>query len=358
MPFIQYVEYKPKPKAAALIVQCNRILDEMSDRGYTLTLRQLYYQLVTENLIENNIKSYNSLKGIVSSARDGGMIDWNHIQDRGRSVRSFPHWDDPGDFIRHVVPQFRVDRWEDQPRRIEVWVEKEALVDVVARPARQWDVPYFANKGYVSASAAWAAGRRFMRYGFDQQDVTILHLGDHDPSGIDMTRDITERLWQYSRMTEDDSEGHQDDTNTSGDPHRVDIQIRRLALNMDQVEDLNLQPNPAKLTDSRAPDYCRQFGEDSWELDAIPVERIEQIIADAIQEIVDQDRYDARVELEQDYDRQMRDLPPNWDEVTSFLRAFDYDRDEARSFLRENDPDHEDEDDFRENDPDHEDEDD
>ena len=346
MPFVEYKQYRPKEAAQDLIIHCNRILDNMTEKGYTLTLRQLYYQLVTENRIPNTDKSYDRLKGVVGKARDGGMIDWNHIQDRGRSLRSVAQWDDPRDFIRHVVPQFRTDHWEGQLRRVEVWVEKDALAEVVGRPSRRWGVPYFPNKGYVSASAAWAAGQRFQRYGLMGQDVVIIHLGDHDPSGIDMTRDVTERVRQYSSLTASVVADYQNEMGTSNRPRSVHIEVRRLALNLDQVNELQLQPNPTKLTDSRAPDYVDQFGTDSWELDAIPVEQIDELISNEIQSIMDQPLYDARVQLDSEYSRQLNELPPNWDEVIRFLQAIDYDSAAAIEFLNDQlGEDHDDQDD-------------
>lgn len=334
MPRIEYVRYRPKPDTMVLIGHCNRILISMADRGYTLTLRQLYYQLVTENLIPNNVRSYNNLKSVVSSARDGGLIDWDHIQDRGRSVRSYAHWDDPQDFIRSVVPQFRIDHWAGQPHRVEVWVEKDALVDVVAIPASRWQVPYFANKGYLSASAAWEAGRRFMRYSLRGQQTIILHLGDHDPSGIDMTRDISERINTYARLTPDYEEEYRAIHGNVEVPD-VNVEVRRLALNFDQVEELGLHPNPAKMSDSRAPDYVTQYGNDSWELDAIPVERIDQIIDEAVASIVDRELYESSRSLEAYYNTNLRRIPSNWFALNSFLNILEDHNYAASQFLSE-----------------------
>ena len=261
-----------------MIRQCNEILQEYQDDGYTLTLRQLYYQLVAADSIPNSQKSYKRLGDVVSRARDGGLIDWNHIVDRTRTVMSRPVWDDKTDFMESVIPQYHHDFWKDQPTRVMVFVEKEALAEVVSRPARRWDVPYFANKGYLSASSVWNVARNMMLHNDDRcKHFIVLHLGDHDPSGIDMTRDIQERLNLYA-----------------GTKSAPVIEVRRIALNMDQIDLYDPPPNPAKATDSRFESYRKQFGDESWELDALTPRVIDSLINDAIEDIVMFDMWQDR----------------------------------------------------------------
>jgi hypothetical protein len=125
------------------------------------------------------------------------MIDWNHIQDRTRYVRTHPSWDTPGDIIESAPQRYRVDVWEDQPEHVEVWVEKDALVGVVQVACDEVRVPYLSCRGYVSQSEMWSSAMRLRHIIESGRNVTILHLGDHDPSGIDMTRDIEERLGNF-----------------------------------------------------------------------------------------------------------------------------------------------------------------
>lgn len=89
---LEYVPYNPSPASLILIDRCNTILEDYSKQGYSLTLRQLYYQLVAKDIIPNTQKSYNRLGAIVTKAREGGLISWGHIVDRTRNVRSRPHW--------------------------------------------------------------------------------------------------------------------------------------------------------------------------------------------------------------------------------------------------------------------------
>jgi len=149
--------------------------------------------------------------------------------------------------------QFRIDKWATQPRRIEVWIEKDALVGVIEGVCTELDVPYFSCRGYTSQSEMWVGAQRLAAHWRKaKQNPLILHFGDHDPSGIDMTRDIQARLQEFS-------------FGTAGHP----LELRRLALNMDQVELYGPPPNPAKLTDSRCEAYMEEHGNESWELDAL-----------------------------------------------------------------------------------------
>jgi len=272
MPKIQYITWNPNSDTIAIVDKANEILEEYVQQGYDLSLRQLYYQFVARDIIPNTQKSYDRLGRIVSQARDAGMIDWSRIQDRGRATHSLPHWASGEDFLQNVAPQFNLDRWEGQSTRCQVWVEKDALSGIVARAATAWDVAYFANKGYVSSSAIWAAAQYFLHSECDHW--VILHLGDHDPSGIDMSRDIEKRLNLYTSRPEYGQ--------TS-----VEIEVRRIALNMDQVLSYSPPPNPAKMTDPRSKDYRREFGNDSWELDALEPNVIVTLIEEEIQDVLE-----------------------------------------------------------------------
>jgi hypothetical protein len=173
--------------------------------------------------------------------------------------------------------KYRIDLWADQPVRPEVWVEKAALEGVVGTICGELRVDYFACRGYNSQSEQWRAGRRFARYLGKGQRPMVFHLGDHDPSGIDMTRDNRDRLGLFA-----------------GYP----VQVVRLALNMDQVERYRPPPNPAKTTDARFADYQQQFGDESWELDALPPETIRDLIKDAVLRVRDENLWDAALKQE------------------------------------------------------------
>ncbi len=224
MPKIAYIEKNFRQATLETIKTANAIIEEYAAQGFDLTLRQLYYQMVARGYIENSLRSYKNFGNVVNDARLAGLVDWGHIVDRTRNFRANGHFRNPGDIMRAAVNSYQVDKWERQRFRVEVWVEKEALKGIIDRVCRPLDIPYFACKGYTSQSEMWAAARRLMHWRDRGQTPIILHLGDHDPSGIDMTRDIFDRLALFAG----------------------EMQVDRLALNWNQVEQYNPPPNPAK----------------------------------------------------------------------------------------------------------------
>lgn len=299
MSYICYVEKSFRGEALEIIETANRIIQSYQAQGYELTLRQLYYQFVARDLIPNTEKSYKRIGSIISDARMAGLISWKAITDRTRNLQGNSHWSNPSDIIRAAASSFKLDLWETQPYRVECWVEKDALIGVVGRICQQWDVPYFACRGYTSQSEMWAAGQRLKRYYDAGQTPYILHLGDHDPSGIDMSRDVVERLELFM-----------------GD----DIDFQRLALNYAQIETYNPPPNPAKTTDSRAGSYISQFGNESWELDALEPSIISSLIETAVTAVVDNEKWEQRKQLQEDYRDLLKTTSNRWPQVQSYLQ--------------------------------------
>lgn len=265
---IAYKDINFRNSSLALIHKINEIITEYKMKGYELTLRQVYYQLVARDIIPNNERSYKNIGNLISDGRLAGLIDWDAIVDRTRAMRANSHWDDPADIIGACARQFQYDKWTNQDNYVEVWVEKDALIGVVGRICTKLDVPYFSCRGYVSQSEMWTASQRFLnRCG---QDIVVLHLGDHDPSGQDISRDIEERLIMFG----------------------VNLEFKRIALNMDQIEKYNPPPNPTKLTDTRCQGYIERFGYDCWELDALKPEVIDELISNNVSEYLDIDSFD------------------------------------------------------------------
>lgn len=300
-----YIVKTFSPAHRAVIAQADSICREYAAQGYDLTLRQLYYQFVARGLIANRQTEYKRLGTIVNDARMAGELDWSYIVDRTRAVVIPQAWDDPADIIEASARGYAIDRWAGQPVRVEAWIEKEALAGVLERPAKLENVPYFACRGYNSQSNARSAAKRLERHlDAGAERVVILHLGDHDPSGIDMTRDIRERFETFLI-----GDGY--------DPEQVTI--RRLALNMDQVEEHQPPPNPAKLTDSRAGGYVARYGYDSWELDALDPVTIAGLITEAVDEVRDPDLWRQACEREEDDRRILRAAVERWEDVEELL---------------------------------------
>jgi len=288
--------YQPHPfRKGTLkqIEQANAIIAEYESAGYQLTLRQLYYQFVARDLLENSQKNYKSLGNTISKARLAGLVSWDAIADNGRESKRRLIQPSVAGAFSGLAGRYALDLWRDQDHYVEVWVEKDALSGVIKRPANKWGVAYMACKGFLSSSEMYEASKRFARATERGQQGVLIHLGDHDPSGIDMTRDNGDRLrtmWQ-------------------------DVEVRRVALNRDQIDQYKPPPNPAKTTDSRYESYRRQHGEDSWELDALEPSVIERIIDDQLGELVDKDLFDATSSEERRNERILRRIADNADEV-------------------------------------------
>jgi hypothetical protein len=182
---IAYQDRKFGAAAIELIDQVNTICESYARQGYGLTLRGLYYQLVTQNVLVNSQQSYKRLGNVVSEGRVAGLIDWNHITDTGRTVHSPSFWSDPESIIESAARSYNIEMWRNQPEYVEVWVEKEALANVIGRAANRRDSTYFACKGYTSQSEMWSAAMRLKAHERRGQRTTVIHLGDHDPSGHD-----------------------------------------------------------------------------------------------------------------------------------------------------------------------------
>lgn len=300
MPFRAYISKSFTRRSLERIDQANSIIDEYAAQGYALTLRQLYYQFVARDLLPNTQQSYSNLGGLINDARMAGMIDWLAIEDRTRQLKKLAHWDDAEDILSGCADQFRVDKWADQPCRVEVWIEKEALAGIFARVANKLDIPYFSCRGYASASSVWRASQRFIQHENNDQKCVILHFGDHDPSGIDMTRDIEDRLQTFG----------------------CNVDVRRLALNRDQIDQYNPPPNPAKLSDSRAAAYVELYGRKSWELDALEPQVLVDLVRDAVAELRDDDLYDAREDEENLTKENLRKAAANWGALEGTISAY------------------------------------
>jgi hypothetical protein len=258
-----------------IIHHADIIIQDYAKQGFTLTLRQLYYQFVSKNLIANRQSEYDRLGDIISEARICGLIDWEAIEDRTRGLRGLQYFDAPAQAVERVLDGYQLDKWRGQAYRPEVWIEKDALIGVIEPICNELGVDYFGCRGYNSQSEQWRAGRRFASYYQKGQTPIVFHLGDHDPSGLDMTRDNRERLELFC-----------------GSP----VTVVRLALNMDQVQEFDLPPNPVKKSDKRWQRYVDDTGtESSWELDALEPSYISKLISDAVLKVRNEEQWNEEL---------------------------------------------------------------
>lgn len=300
MPRIAYTTKNFRPATLAVIEKANEICAEYARQGFDLTLRQLYYQFVARDLIPNRANEYDKLGSIINDARLAGLLDWSYINDRTRNLRGRSHWESADEIVRGAAQSYHRDLWEDQGTRVEVWIEKDALVGVISGACEALDVDYFSCRGYVSQSEMWAAARRHARYLNADQDVVVLHLGDHDPSGIDMTRDIADRLAMFTG-------------------YNARLSVERIALTMDQVNEHNPPPNPAKLTDSRIEGYIALYGYESWELDALDPATLVGLINEHVGNYTDEGTMQDAIDRTEHERELLTAASDRWAEVCDFL---------------------------------------
>jgi len=286
----------------SLLTATNNIIEEYRVQKYTLTLRQLYYQLVVREVIPNKQAEYSKLSSVLTKGRMAGVVDWDAIEDRLRVPYRPATWDSPKDIIEQCAIQYRRDRMENQGVYLETWVEKDALSAVLRRAVKPYGCNIMVNRGYSSTTAMHDAFRRFVEPWQQGQIVKILYLGDHDPSGMDMVRDISARIETFVRGS------------TEVDENRVPFEIERLALTMDQIREYDPPPNPAKVTDPRAEAYIAEFGPVSWEVDALPPDVLNSLVEHGIQRMIDLDVFDASREQERQERQILKDLADGMEE--------------------------------------------
>lgn len=273
---IQYADTAIHGPTKTLLENIIPIVESYADNGYHMTVRQLYYQLVAKNIIPNMISSYQRVSKAITTGRMNGMIDWEHIVDRVRVPMMPNQFDTISSFVRAIKDAYRTYRWSDQEHYIEVMVEKEALAGILEPVTRRYHVSLLVNKGYASASAMHDVSIRMREQEDEGKECHILYMGDHDPSGIDMVRDIQDRMNRFDQ----------------------EVDVQRIALTKEQIEDHNLPPNPAKKSDPRSKQYYEEHGSESWELDALNPEVLTGILTCNIEAYLDLKKYTAMMDKE------------------------------------------------------------
>jgi len=324
--------YRPQAKNRQLIDACNAILTTFAEKGFVLSLRQLFYQLIVRGKIQNTQADYDNVGDVCRDGRYGGLIDWEHMTDRVRLLQDAARWIDAKDRLAHAAKTLRIDTWKGQAFRPEVWIEKDALSELADAACTPYDVPYIAIKAYNSASAMWDAYKRFVRYIAEGQIPLILHLGDFDYTGDDCSRFLQEQMLMMLK----DVEGK--------------ISFRRLALNPTQIDRYDLPPQPGKMGDPRfkahikkhepwlrkfaskhkelvAPmiaemrkDKGKRENDDIafvWELDALAPEVIIEIIEDGITDFMDSDLRGQYVDRQTEYRNVIADMSENYDALAT-----------------------------------------
>ena len=299
MAYEKFIDKNFQRDTLKIIEHARVITEDYKRRGFVLTLRQLYYQFVARDLLPNQQSQYKKLGRIVDEARQAGLLDWSTIEDRTRNVNYPSAWSSPDAILAAVAEQYQESLWRSQEYRPEVWIEKDALLGVIEPVCEELRVPYFACRGYASQSEIYAAGKRFQQHRRNGYKPIVFHLGDHDPSGLHMTEDNATRLQLFAGNY---------------------VEVRRLALNMDQVEEYSPPPNPAKDTDSRFETYRDEYGDESWELDALDPDVIDGLIREALEGVIDRDKWAEAEREEEENKERLQETSDHWEGVKKYLK--------------------------------------
>lgn len=260
-------------KTLDLFAAVNAILGQYDG---PLTLRQVFYRLVAAQQLENTRAAYCGLSKHLVNARLAGIVDDSRIVDRVRNTLRVPCWNDLPEFLETVRQSYRREKWTRQPYALEVWCEKDAVAGVLQPVTDRYEVLLFPCRGYDSYSALKDAGERIRRAG---RPTVVLYLGDFDPSGQDMPRDIRDRLTRDFGATFD---------------------LRVIALTREQVDEHDLPQNFAKRTDSRAAAFIARHGDIAVELDALPPNVLQALVREHLDQFFDVTAFAEEVAREQD----------------------------------------------------------
>jgi len=256
-----------------LIFQAKEILVEY--RPTPMTLRQLYYQLVSRGFVKNNAAEYRKLSKAIVTARQNGIIPWDWIEDRMRKPRYVSMWSGMNQFGISVLRAYRLNVWSSQPQYVEVWLEKDALSGIFEDILEPYGVTLNVGRGYDGWTSIKDAARRYKEIG---KPVSILYFGDFDPSGEDMNKSLEERLNFFKGFT---------------------ATIDKVAILKDDIEKYDLPPALAKKTDTRYEQFIEAQGDaKTVELDALPINVLTSRIKTEVEANLDMAALGALLETE------------------------------------------------------------
>lgn len=281
-------DWKYIPKTKVNLDQILGIVDEYVAENMNLTLRQIYYQMVSRGHVENSEAGYQRVKGIVGKARYAGMMDWEVIVDRTRLPSIPSEWENPTALLETALNAYRLPRLEGQEYYVEVITEKDALLTTIARVATKYHLPANVFRGYTSTTVMYEMSKRISEASAEGKKPVLLYIGDHDPSGLDMLRDVEARQREFLRD--------------------VPLTVVHVALTMDQIKKLNPLPNKTKDGDVRSKEYIDQFGKVCWEADALPPKYLKDVLETTILKCIDVEKMDVIKQREESDKDTLRSL--------------------------------------------------
>jgi hypothetical protein len=254
-----------------LVDRAVKILEEQNP----MTVRQLFYQLVSLGAIANNRADYQTVSRVLTKARNDGRCPFNFIVDRSRPEYSPNVWDDVTGYGEAVKRSYRKNYWATQPLHIEIWVEKDAIIGSIEDVTGELGVTVRVGRGFQSTTKVHEIATRFAGI---VKPITVFYLGDHDPSGRCAETELQKRVRKHR----------------SGP-----FTIKRLAIFADDIRKFKLPPLRVKQTDSRSKGFLRKYSDECVELDALPPAETRKRIRVAVEALLDKKLWNRAVEIEQ-----------------------------------------------------------
>lgn len=263
--------WNPNPETQALIGQVLQVLDEYRDY-LPMTGRQIFYRLVGAHGYTKTEKDYSNLLEKLVRARRCGLVPWDAIRDDGVTSEGGGGWRSYESFVasvKHWADEFALNIQQDQPAVIELWCEAEGMVPQMIQASEPWHVTVWSAGGFNSVTMKHDAALRIIeRYQESNQTTILLHVGDHDPSGVSIFENLERDLGDFIRDYEEDPEI---------------LVCRRIAVTLEQAEAFQMDSAPPKRTDSRTANW---EGE-TYQVEAMTPAQLAQVVRDAIEADID-----------------------------------------------------------------------
>lgn len=264
-------------------------ISSLTETCDVMTVRGIFYALVARGVVpKDEARGYRVVQRQVAVMREAGMLPWAFVADGTRWVRRSTTYNDVDDALLEVARGYRRDLWRSQGWRIEVWLEKDALADVIYPTVDGWGVPLFVTRGVSSSTYTYNAAQDVIAHARNGQRTMIFALFDYDAGGergFNKVREISGRAGGVGSL--------------------MQPAIDRLALTAEQVEAWSLPTRPAKKSDPQAAKWGNR---PAVELDAIPTGTLIGLVDDAIRSLVDPRAWNVEQAVEAEERRGLEEL--------------------------------------------------
>jgi hypothetical protein len=263
-----------------------------------MSTRQVFYQLVSRGTVANTPSDYDRIQRLLVHMRREGLVDYEQICDRTRSKHHHAGWLGAKDLMESAFVSYRRDYWADQEIIPQIAVEKQALEGVFSNIVDEYGVSLWVLRGYPSEAFAYEWANEIDDISSEGKQVRIFFFGDHDPSGLSLEQDCIRKLQS----------------------HDAEFRWERRGLLRTDFKKFGLVNVHVKLTDSRARDYLKKFGDRAAELDALPPEELQRRIRAAVDECIDVDAWNRLRRTEQAERDSLLHVSKNWDVAVEAAR--------------------------------------